>query len=1825
MSRLTQNLTALRRILLFPLLFFSFHGESQTYPVQAFVQLNPPYSSYLPDYSDPFNNQMKVLLTLTDFTVPSYQVKMRLSFEGSGYSIKTADLLPLPIITLSPGVPVEISGSDLSPYLMSSNLIFTGIDPVDYELRKVLPEGPVTVCAEIIDYSGPNQSVLSNNSCTQAWFSLFDPPLLNLPFCGTQITPTDPQNVLFSWTPLHMSSPYSIAGTEYTFELYELRPDDADPNQVVNSSLPIYMEVTTLTFLNYGIIQPQLQLGLSYVWRVKVREVTGRDVFRNQGYSAVCVFTYGSIAESLAEGIVLELNAEGTGVRQGLAWWNGSGVFTGYELEVRKTGNSSYLWFPYSSEQYSLKVNDLEPSTEYECRVKGISGDYESEWSNTSYFTTQPKPVYACGSTAQPPTVPDIIPLQNALPGMTFTIGQFDMTVSSITGAGPPGHFTGFGRVNIPFILLNLKVKFDDILVDENHFIRGGSVVALSKGLDEWIDDQFTPFQIPGEIDDFEFHGDSSVTVYFGDESITYDFPEDGGPLYFEDETGLTYTVYSDGTVEVSGNITLSDDQLFATQDYQVVFSTYQEQEFGFDALQFLEWQGDYEAILLLDSTYYFTPYKSISSGGNDEVIATVISEDGMPGLRFETLTGREIPHVSVGDNSYKLNLSGFTESAYVYAFDDSLKVGKLWIKVLPTLEKKVVIIPVNGADISSQDVIQTELNEIYKQANVIWDLSIASNFSNSSWDLSSDSKLQSADATIMSKYSDEMRSLRDAYFEANSDYDKAAFHVFVVPAFDDSGLKGYMVRGRGLGFIQSGENGKTIGHELGHGAFDLQHTFPQLDLGSSNNLMDYVDSVHLRQRQWYEIHNNFPVFSFLDGEEDGSAAIVSNIEDLDPFRNHEGKLCFLSVGGAPITLDAAVQKVVLSTSEDQWKESRQHLPIGALTAFQIDGIWYSGIKGKGSGNFYGYRNQDDPSDLYVDSSSHSYNFTEITDPKFTEVLTGTPCLTKDGFVYKVFPTSKFTDMMVPLDVAENNEGAGPHFGLTDFSNFFSREDEAVQVRAMFTSELSEAQLGMFQQLSGLGEICGADAVWAYSASHLFHDNPEELPCISALIEGAEDYEDAMNTVTATYIDDLHPTDQPIVIRPAVEDFPYKEYQLNHEEEVGENFYEYFYKAMVALINQIKPLQEAPELLEGLPLHFVANILLTFEPYQRQCLLKTLPYKTRVDLLKSYTDWGSLSTSKESLLVDLVGTTPIDEGKKLLDELRANNNQLFWGLYDDINGSNSDAFLAYVSILALETLEQDSFLDEWPEELDTETRFLPIWKNDLPEKAIGAERSGDKVLIAMSYSFGDETNVYGYLGDPFEFVRLKFKDDYQFQNITTGERIEKDEELIVPAAWAYWIIDRQETIENWEVVRIVANIGAAAIAIATMEPGPLLAVELLANGSDITLAVFEDEIMSSGSEEAQLLYKEFEVFVALLDITMVSITIKGAYKSYKLAPSKFQKIIDEKLDSPSSFDELIDGLKSVVLANRKTKAEDFSSGNVILSATVENLFKELKVNRHGRFAKEAEAPKIFVDQDADLFFKTSPTNSFGIAKVMEDGIDGVYLKELRWADEFYNEAVDGALDQVLHYFDNIHYQKADGSTVKGNLEVVQATKSGAIFVRKVDPVATTLKTKPTWKSERIITGNVDNETGIIGCFDKTMPNGIKIDDLKQVLDELGYPEAYVSHFLETSVGGFRMLNVNQYYFTAPDIFWDKFNKAWLDYLVAKKADIVVMSNPTDELLKYQWDLEITTQTAIFKTNKETGEKIKTIFGREIDYMDDLVEKGIYKWDEVKGAYVYSVD
>jgi len=876
------------KILLYVIIFFltpllrrGTGGEvfAQTYPVQLITQLIPPYSGYLPDYADPASEKLRIILQFNDFTVPQYNVRLKIEIKGNGFTLLTKQLFNPPPITVQPGVPLLISGTDLAPYLNSNNLDFIGINQSQYEQGKSLPEGYYTLCLKAYDYYQAGNTQISNEGCAQAWFTLSDPPLLNLPFCNTAVIPQTPQNILFQWTPMNMGSPNSAFNTEYDFELWEIRPDStASPNQVVISTAPIYKTTSQQTLLNYGIIEPPLILYMKYVWRVRAKDISGRDLFKNNGYSQICTFTYGSKDSILGNALTLTVNAQGITHRLGKCTWNTENTFTNYLLQVRKQGTTH--WFDYPTNQNTQKVTNLEPNTNYEARVRGENAQIIGLWSSIADFTTQKEPTYNCNDQTFPPDPLQAKPLpaDKAMKGLIIQSGQFEITATQITASGAPGWYSGTGYAQV-FGVFPMEVQWTTIYIDDNNRHQQGIIQATTKGISAWMQQwdvqqaEENSTYTNGTIDTIYINGNQICIIIHGSSTAQcYPIPPDANVFVIRDEEGNQYTItIHPDPPTVSGPteyLIPSTDILASNDSMMVTFSPSPAQSFGFDKKEYTAYGPNYELIKLNNGKNYFVPYKSIGESKTDKVIADLqINGFNKNLLSFKTKNGIVVT-AAVGNNSKQYNVTVPHNAEAVYAVYNNRKIGKINVISLKPLAKKVVIVPVNNASISVP-TLQNELNNMYKQANISWALSAQSNFT---YNLGNDG-LESPDATLMRKYSTEMRALRDAYKKTDTTYDKNAYYLFVVPDFTTQDMHGYMVRGRAVGFVSPLSSGqeRLIAHELAHGAFGLEHTFPLIEKSTTNNLLDYGTGSALTKNQWLEIHSSKFIFNWLDSEEDGA------------------------------------------------------------------------------------------------------------------------------------------------------------------------------------------------------------------------------------------------------------------------------------------------------------------------------------------------------------------------------------------------------------------------------------------------------------------------------------------------------------------------------------------------------------------------------------------------------------------------------------------------------------------------------------------------------------------------------------------------------------------------------------------------------------------------------------------------------------------------------------------------------------------------------------------------------------------------------------------
>ncbi|MDP3567391.1 fibronectin type III domain-containing protein [Sediminibacterium sp.] len=837
----------------------------------------PPYSGYLPDYADPSAEKLKVILQFNDFSVAQYNLKLKIEIKGNGFTLSTKTFYNPPPITLLPGQPLLLSSIDLAPYLNSNNLDFIGINQNQYEQRMALPEGYYSICVKAYDYYNSTNIQVSNEACAQAWFTLSDPPFLNLPLCSSIVVPQTPQNIIFQWTPMNLGSPLSAGNTEYEFALWEMRPDsNANPNQLVLSAQPVFSTTTQQTFFNYGITETPLNLYMKYVWRVRVKDNTGRDWFKNNGYSQICTFTYGNLTNVIGNALNLTLNAQTINHRTGQCDWTTQSAFNNYLLQVRKQGTS--YWFNYPNTSGIEKVSNLEPNTTYECRVRGEGNNITGNWSNIAAFTTAAPPNYACENQTQPfnPNSTQPLPLIKAVVGLVIQSGQFEVITSQIEPNGPPGWYKGKGYALV-FGALPVAVKWDNIYIDEDNRQQQGVIEALTLGIDKWM----SQWDIKMAEENATYVNGTIDSVYMNGNLVCYSLQGSAGPICVPTPTGVNVMVIRDDEgnqyaiqfipppPKITGPtnyLNFSSDSLEASENEIIYFSASANQKFGFDKKEYAAFISNYEAIKLRSGKNYFVSNKSIGLNQTDELIADIlIANFNANQLSFKTNAGTEL-NKAVTNVTNQIKVTGIPANAgCVYAWYNGKKLGKINIYSLKEIAKKVVLVPVNNSNVS---ITNAQLNEIFKQANITWSVTTAPNFT---FNLGNNG-LDAADATLMSKYSGEMRALRNAYKNFDSLYDKEAYYLFVVPNFSNQDLSGYMVRGRAVGFIATDISVKEMAHELAHGAFALEHTFPKIEKSTSNNLMDYTNGAKLVKEQWDEISIRKITLNWFDEEESNSA-----------------------------------------------------------------------------------------------------------------------------------------------------------------------------------------------------------------------------------------------------------------------------------------------------------------------------------------------------------------------------------------------------------------------------------------------------------------------------------------------------------------------------------------------------------------------------------------------------------------------------------------------------------------------------------------------------------------------------------------------------------------------------------------------------------------------------------------------------------------------------------------------------------------------------------------------------------------------------------------
>jgi len=377
--------------------------------------------------------------------------------------------------------------------------------------------------------------------------------------------------------------------------------------------------------------------------------------------------------------------------------------------------------------------------------------------------------------------------------------------------------------------------------------------------------------------------------------------------VYQVTSTGqLTYvgkydTAYAKNpTLDVTGKIVTYSEDASANFDfdaYQTIFSNS------------IQLKSEYE---LIGSNYY-VPAKFIIPGELDKVTATfsgTVAEASK--VVFSNGTGFVYDKGTQPGNVFTLNLAGgpASDGQYIYAWyvDGTTKkaIGKLLLPSYAPQTKNVVIIPVKELTSRVYDagIFEAYLNETYNKIGITYHVTIDNRFnSNTDWAPDGNTTVQPLGSSLLN---DDYRGKEAAMIEAYVAFKTAKGETidpktaYFLSVYEESLMKdedpqikllGKMPPQEQFGFLYSGglPNNyvsaglkRTVAHELGHGAYQLEHTFIALYLGknkkgSTTNLMDYSDGNELWKLQWDVVHDPGHVWGVLRRDRDAQAVAASN------------------------------------------------------------------------------------------------------------------------------------------------------------------------------------------------------------------------------------------------------------------------------------------------------------------------------------------------------------------------------------------------------------------------------------------------------------------------------------------------------------------------------------------------------------------------------------------------------------------------------------------------------------------------------------------------------------------------------------------------------------------------------------------------------------------------------------------------------------------------------------------------------------------------------------------------------------------------------------
>ncbi len=296
------------------------------------------------------------------------------------------------------------------------------------------------------------------------------------------------------------------------------------------------------------------------------------------------------------------------------------------------------------------------------------------------------------------------------------------------------------------------------------------------------------------------------------------------------------------------------------------------------------EWQSFYKE----KYTNYFTSHLALKTCESFKLKIIVPKKINNNNLNFYIEnTDNKLSKNKLNDSTIILNIQHKPIDFKISSYFKNTKISQLNIHFFNENKQTIFIVPLTSVKLN-KDSITNNLNSVYKQVNIQFDVKFNPVFYSKAFN---ESSLFVNPDINNDQYTHQMRDLRDIYFDRNPNANKNAYYIFIIPGFINNDLHGYMARNKAFGFVSEKSKliYKDIVRTLGFGLGSLQNSWvnkgPQK--GSTENLMDINYGSKLTYFQWELIRSSCDSYLYYDAEEDvksinGRVAYYSWQEDLE-------------------------------------------------------------------------------------------------------------------------------------------------------------------------------------------------------------------------------------------------------------------------------------------------------------------------------------------------------------------------------------------------------------------------------------------------------------------------------------------------------------------------------------------------------------------------------------------------------------------------------------------------------------------------------------------------------------------------------------------------------------------------------------------------------------------------------------------------------------------------------------------------------------------------------------------------------------------------------